>query len=207
MAVGKAGRRGRGCWRRWAEIRGSPNLGEVISANPRPTSTDIGQLALDQRGRASSANLGQPQPTSVKSAEGPSKYLKHAQLLSLDNPTEMGEKNTLTAPYGLVLRFHARNSQLPSCSTSSMGAWLGCSIETLPLNPGSRPDDHRSAVKFHHTMTWNLAPTTLFEHVIQLIRTSLFPTLPRFNNPLIFSAQHLQSPPLSYATPMFDPAG
>ncbi|KAJ7117006.1 hypothetical protein C8R44DRAFT_738873 [Mycena epipterygia] len=34
---------------------------------PRPTSTDLGQLPLDQPGRAPSANLGQPQPTSIPS--------------------------------------------------------------------------------------------------------------------------------------------
>ncbi|KAJ7807171.1 hypothetical protein B0H14DRAFT_3483473 [Mycena olivaceomarginata] len=48
-------------------------MAEATSANPRPTSTDLGQLPLDQPGQAPSANLGQPQPTSTKSAEGPSK--------------------------------------------------------------------------------------------------------------------------------------
>ncbi|KAJ7861195.1 hypothetical protein B0H14DRAFT_2576146 [Mycena olivaceomarginata] len=55
------------------EIRGSSHLAEMTSANPRPTSTDIGQLPLGQPGLAPSANLGQPQPTSINSAEGPSK--------------------------------------------------------------------------------------------------------------------------------------
>ncbi|KAJ7791759.1 hypothetical protein B0H14DRAFT_2624676 [Mycena olivaceomarginata] len=48
-------------------------MAEATSAIPRPTSTDIGQQPLDRPGRASSANLGRPQPTSMKSAEGPSK--------------------------------------------------------------------------------------------------------------------------------------
>ena len=44
---------------------GRGNLGQ-----PRPTSTDLGQLPLDQPGRAPSANLGQPQPTSIKVGRG-----------------------------------------------------------------------------------------------------------------------------------------
>ncbi|KAJ6529341.1 hypothetical protein B0H19DRAFT_1384997 [Mycena capillaripes] len=46
---------------RWDRNQGSPNLAEVTSAN-------LGQLPLDQPGRAPSANLGQPQPTSTSTA-------------------------------------------------------------------------------------------------------------------------------------------
>ncbi|KAJ6582278.1 hypothetical protein B0H19DRAFT_1229308 [Mycena capillaripes] len=62
-----------GCQRRSDRDQGLAPPGRDNLGQPRPTSTDLGQLPLDQPGRAPSANLGQPQPTSTKSAEGPSK--------------------------------------------------------------------------------------------------------------------------------------
>jgi hypothetical protein len=62
----EASRRRQGCWRRWDRDQGSPNLAEITSANPRPTSTDIGQLPLDQPGLAPSANLNRHRPTSPR---------------------------------------------------------------------------------------------------------------------------------------------
>ncbi|KAJ6537090.1 hypothetical protein B0H19DRAFT_1317468 [Mycena capillaripes] len=72
MAVGKPadGARDAGRWNRDQGL-GQPGRGDL--AQPRTTSTDLAQLPLDQPGRAPSANLGQLQPTSTKSAEGPSK--------------------------------------------------------------------------------------------------------------------------------------
>ncbi|KAJ7343041.1 hypothetical protein DFH08DRAFT_811363 [Mycena albidolilacea] len=68
-------------------------MAEATSAIPRPTSTNIGQLPLDRPGRASSANLDRPQPTSIKSAEGPSKCTRPRDP-ELDNMTyvEFGSK-------------------------------------------------------------------------------------------------------------------
>ncbi|KAJ7132604.1 hypothetical protein C8R44DRAFT_731258 [Mycena epipterygia] len=73
MGCGKAGRWCWGCWRRWGRDRGVTQHGRDSLGQPRPTSTDIGQLPLGRPGRAPLANLGRPQPTSIKSAEGPLK--------------------------------------------------------------------------------------------------------------------------------------
>ncbi|KAJ6528075.1 hypothetical protein B0H19DRAFT_1385276 [Mycena capillaripes] len=72
MAVGRPadGARDAG---RWDRDQGLGQPGRDDLTQPHPTSTDLGRLPLDQPGRAPSANLGQPRPTSTKSAEGPSK--------------------------------------------------------------------------------------------------------------------------------------
>ncbi|KAJ7117060.1 hypothetical protein C8R44DRAFT_738922 [Mycena epipterygia] len=53
----------------WAEIGGSPNLAEVAT-NPWPILTDIVPTPLAQLGRGPLANLGRPQPTSIKVGRG-----------------------------------------------------------------------------------------------------------------------------------------
>ncbi|KAJ7093595.1 hypothetical protein C8R44DRAFT_749959 [Mycena epipterygia] len=69
MGCGKASRWRRGLWRCWGRDGGVAQHGRNNLSQP---STNIGQLPLDRPGRALSANLGRPQPTSIKSAEGPS---------------------------------------------------------------------------------------------------------------------------------------
>jgi hypothetical protein len=66
LAVGRPADSARDAGSAGAEIGARPTW----PRQPRPT---LGQLPLDQPGRAPSANLGQPQPTSTKLAEGPSK--------------------------------------------------------------------------------------------------------------------------------------
>ncbi|KAJ6532463.1 hypothetical protein B0H19DRAFT_1081520 [Mycena capillaripes] len=62
MAVGRPadGARDAGRWDRDQGL-GQPDRDDL--AQPRPTSTDLGRLPLDQPGRAPSANLGRPRPS------------------------------------------------------------------------------------------------------------------------------------------------
>ncbi|KAJ7142588.1 hypothetical protein C8R44DRAFT_725926 [Mycena epipterygia] len=121
MGCGKAGRRCQGCWRRWGRDWGSTDLAEIISTNPRPTSADIAPTGLDQPGQAASANLGTRQPTSINSAEGPSKC-SESKIKRVHSRAGVRSQSTFWR-VSILREHYTRLAQSPNLQASCAPGW------------------------------------------------------------------------------------